>query len=422
MLVVSLHGGSWPILDRWLQAGSTPNLHRFAHDGASGDLHGVLPTLTKPNWATLWTGVSPAEHGVFSRSAIGADGRIIRRAKASDLRFSTWLDRAEAQGRRTLALYAPLTGPSRFSGGAVRVAGDPSGPLKQRFGARAGPRDEQFFPEGGFRGPDDRRAFVRAQIRSLRQTEEEALFLLALSPAELAVVHLLAIDPLLHALWPFADPGHPLFDAGLDAELSEFFRALDSTIGRLIEAHRPSSALLLSDHGFTSCESVVSLSAALLRSRVLELCPGLGPEYLQHPAGTECAVYVDHKAIYVSRAVAGSERTTKTILQTLRELEEPKSGRRPIARAATAEELFGTTSSDAWTVIVVEPALGFSSRVGALGTPLFQPCRPDRDFLAGTHDRVGLWALWGDVAQDEVGGVKEIADIAGLAGRCMGLP
>lgn len=46
-----------------------PNLRRFLTEGTYAEgVVGVVPTLTYPSHTTLVTGVSPAEHGIFSNT------------------------------------------------------------------------------------------------------------------------------------------------------------------------------------------------------------------------------------------------------------------------------------------------------------------------------------------------------------------
>jgi predicted AlkP superfamily pyrophosphatase or phosphodiesterase len=93
-------------------AARVPTLERLARSGvyASGVV-GVFPSVTYPSHTTLITGVSPAEHGIYSNHPFdpgeGSDGSWYWYAR--DIRTRTLPGALRAQGLRAAAISWPVT-------------------------------------------------------------------------------------------------------------------------------------------------------------------------------------------------------------------------------------------------------------------------------------------------------------------------
>ena len=111
MVLVSFDGAADWILDRLIARGKAPAFDRLARDGARADaMVSVLPTLTAPAHATLWTGVSPRLHSVVGNNVL----RLPKSAQSlldSTLRFRSRI------GRRS-DLDDGCAGRSSFAGAA----------------------------------------------------------------------------------------------------------------------------------------------------------------------------------------------------------------------------------------------------------------------------------------------------------------
>jgi predicted AlkP superfamily phosphohydrolase/phosphomutase len=64
-LVLGLDGGSFHLIDRWLQTSELPNLARLCEEGAAMDMQSCPPPVTCPNWQCYATGTNPGKLGVF---------------------------------------------------------------------------------------------------------------------------------------------------------------------------------------------------------------------------------------------------------------------------------------------------------------------------------------------------------------------
>ncbi|MCH7913531.1 MAG: alkaline phosphatase family protein [Deltaproteobacteria bacterium] len=121
LVLIGLDGATFRVLRPLVEAGVMPTLAGFLRDGASGTLLSTHPPVTCPAWPTMFTGVNPGKHGVFSFTCRhGVRGRP-HTASSLDVRAPTvWelLGRAgprwDGAGRRiTARLWDPCIGGSR---------------------------------------------------------------------------------------------------------------------------------------------------------------------------------------------------------------------------------------------------------------------------------------------------------------------
>ncbi len=118
VVLVSFDGAADWIVDRMIAVGKAPAIERLAREGARADaMVSVMPTLTAPAHATLWTGVSPRAHTVVGNTML----RLPRSAHSLLDRLSgfdhptaiepLWAVAARS-GRRALVLQAAANRPS----------------------------------------------------------------------------------------------------------------------------------------------------------------------------------------------------------------------------------------------------------------------------------------------------------------------
>ncbi|NPA93714.1 MAG: alkaline phosphatase family protein, partial [Chloroflexi bacterium] len=65
VVLVLVDGMRWDLLRQALEAGLLPGWERLAEEGILAPLTSIAPSTTAAALTTLWTGQSPAEHGVM---------------------------------------------------------------------------------------------------------------------------------------------------------------------------------------------------------------------------------------------------------------------------------------------------------------------------------------------------------------------
>jgi predicted AlkP superfamily phosphohydrolase/phosphomutase len=118
VVLLSFDGVADWMVDHFIERGKAPLFERIAREGARAEaMLSVLPTLTAPSHATLWTGVSPRTHLVTGNTVLRLprpDHSLMDRTSG----FDQWpavepiWSYAARHGRRSLILQAAATRPA----------------------------------------------------------------------------------------------------------------------------------------------------------------------------------------------------------------------------------------------------------------------------------------------------------------------
>jgi predicted AlkP superfamily phosphohydrolase/phosphomutase len=92
-------------------------------------------------------------------------------------------------------------------------------------------------------------------------------------PCDVFMVHFIALDIMMHALWRFMDHRHPRFEPSpFENAIREGYKLVDEYVGRLLDRlPDDASVVVMSDHGFGPLKSIVNLNIFLLEKGLLKL-------------------------------------------------------------------------------------------------------------------------------------------------------
>ncbi len=240
-----------------------PNLRAFVEKGGSATgVRGVLPTVTYPSHATLLTGVSPAKHGIVGNTTF--DPMQINQGGwywyASAFRVPTLWDAARAAGLTVGNVHWPVSVGAKsitwnlpqiwrtgHADDAAMVAAlstpDLLEDMEPRIGKYAAGIDESIT------GDETRGRF--------------AVDIIARKKPEFMTVYLTALDHEQHA----EGPGTPKAHAVLER--------IDAVVGKIVAAqisvHPDTTIAVVSDHGFSTTDTEVSLFRAFIDERLIAL-------------------------------------------------------------------------------------------------------------------------------------------------------
>lgn len=250
-IVVGFDGGTWTLLQPWIDAGRLPTFARLQRAGAWGRLASTHPPVTFPAWRAYSTGKNPGKLGVYwwVRTDFAAR-RMVPNSGASFASRDYWDLLGEA-GYRVGVVGMPGTFPPRrvngfLAAGAPVVEGEPwtypaslARELRERYGYEANPpgdlaTDPREKVDGAI-------AQMRAQCAFARDRAGDV---------DLLHLTLFAIDNLQHLYWDRPDL------------LLEAWSALDEELAAFEPGEH--TLILMSDHGFTAQR------AALFVNRWLE--------------------------------------------------------------------------------------------------------------------------------------------------------
>jgi predicted AlkP superfamily phosphohydrolase/phosphomutase len=232
---------------------SLPDVRRLLLYSPFLEMRSCFPPEPAPAWASIYTGLHPANHGiltssdtscgcpVFPNESHGIDGNNYSEHSrgASRSVVETFWSAASRAGKRVCIVNPLLTIPTEKVNGMV---------LAQPFSSAEVTRaDAMSVPS-----PRHLEAFCNElQSRTLQQTAM-ALELFHREPWDLFLIQLDALDSAQHFLWRYSDPGDPTYPGRNQyaGRILEFYRLFDEIIGRFRRSIADDCVLLVvSGHG-----------------------------------------------------------------------------------------------------------------------------------------------------------------------------
>ena len=275
VLFLGLDGGTMAVFGPWFERGLLPNLAALWRRSAWGTLRSSEPMVTPVAWTSFATGCTPPVHGIHEFYHVEATDRTIRPNHAGRVRVPTLWQVLNAAGREVVSLNLPMTYPPPRVRGLI-VAGSDSPGLEWAFA-----QCPDFGAEIFATVPDYTHKMVwKSRPRSLdelrsKAARNRAIFHAQAEAAERAdarcdwsalMVHFHNLDSLQHRLWPYLDVDETgVRERGWNVEVESCLRALDESVGRLLElaSKRDAAVIAVSDHGFGPCRALVNVNGLL---------------------------------------------------------------------------------------------------------------------------------------------------------------
>ena len=240
-----------------------PNLLRFIVEGSSATgVRGVLPTVTYPSHATLLTGVSPAKHGIVSNTTF--DPMQINQGGwywyANAFRVPTLWDAARkarmtvgnvhwpvSVGAKSITWNLPQIWRTGHADDAALVAALSTPGLLEEMEPRVGKYAAGI--DESIEGDENRGKFAVDMIQRKKP--------------QFVTVYLTALDHEQHAKGPGTPAAHIVLER------------IDAIVGTLvaaqIAAHPDTAIAVVSDHGFSTTDTEISLFRAFIDTGLITL-------------------------------------------------------------------------------------------------------------------------------------------------------
>ncbi|MFB6079805.1 MAG: alkaline phosphatase family protein [Haloferacaceae archaeon] len=259
-LVIGIDAGCFNVLDPMLDAGSVPTIAGLIDDGIAADLESQIPPWTPSAWPSVYTGANPGKHGVFGfLSFDGYDWTVV---DSTHVREHAIWDLLDLHGFTSVVVNAPITHPPPAIDGAV-VPGyvAPEHPTCHP----AGLLDDLREAIGDYRVYTPSMTETVAPDRKVRELAALAesrgaatCYLYDRFDPDFGFVQFQATDTVLHEF-----PG--------DREkAARVYEAVDGAIDEILDACRPETVVLVSDHGMDAYDTRVALNEHLRRHGYVE--------------------------------------------------------------------------------------------------------------------------------------------------------
>ncbi len=252
-----------------------PNFKRLIERGRWGTLRSVDPPITVPAWASMMTGQSPGELGIYGfRDRKKYDYSSKRIASSMSVRAPTLWDAASRANLDVCVIGVPLTYPAKPIRGKM-ITG-PMTPDDRRGVASYPPEllDALESSTGKFQFDiqDFRHRPKPELLEELYQLSHQRFDLtetwLENEPWDLMVMVDMAPDRLHHIFWgDMVDGAKPT-----DSVIFQFYQHLDQRLGQLTEKLQADDILLIvSDHGAQTMKGGVAINQWLIERGYLTL-------------------------------------------------------------------------------------------------------------------------------------------------------
>jgi predicted AlkP superfamily phosphohydrolase/phosphomutase len=276
LLILGLDGATFDLIRPWAAAGHLPNLARLMQEGVQAELASTLPPVTSPAWPTFMTGCNPGKHGVFD--FIQPSGANFTLVNSSRIKQPTIWQRLSQADFQVGVLNVPVTYPPQpLNGFMVTDFLSPRNAqisypadLINRYRAKVG--EYRIAPDVQYK-PGIEEEYIKDIYGLIRAHGDWALSLIANEAWDVMMVHFIALDVMMHALWRYMDHNHPRFEASpYEHAIRDGYKLVDEYIGRLL-AHLSAedTVLVMSDHGFGPLRHMVNLNNFLIKKGLLKL-------------------------------------------------------------------------------------------------------------------------------------------------------
>lgn len=292
-IVLGWDGATWDLLLPLVEQGLMPHLQRLIKQGATGIMESTIPPLTPTAWMSIYTGMNPGKHGVFSFSkkprqaaSAAAIAQIELISSIDAISFRLW-HLLNVQGIRTGLINLPLTFPAeKINGFMLTGMMTPGGLTRQ---GNSYPDDLiseletaigcPYLVDVSIEGSDD--DFIRRLDELLTIREKTIEYLIANKSWDVFWVVFVTPDRIQHRYWKYLDPKsnhyHTERGAGLREKLLPLYQRLDDELGKLMDrVDRSTTFYLISDHGFGPLQKAIYLNLWLRDQGYLKAKSELG--------------------------------------------------------------------------------------------------------------------------------------------------
>lgn len=235
-----------------------PNFNKLIQDTGNLKFDGVFPPDSPTSWASIYTGLNPAKHGIllFIDPLKRVSEMVSTDVDDSNIRGKTFWDIAGMHGKKVCIL--------------PHLLGYPVWPVNGIMIGRSGvSKDVQFYPEElskkynpsrfkwdfrNFPGKNKHKYTEAAR----NQIEREVSFALDIFTGEewdLFFVSFGELDSIQYSFWNYYDPNDPSYPGENQYQnvIPDFYKAFDQIIGRFMSLIDENTAVIVvSDHGIGS--------------------------------------------------------------------------------------------------------------------------------------------------------------------------
>ena len=265
LVLIGIDGASHTLIARGLQQGRLPTFRSLAAGRPPQPLLTPFPPHTAPGWTSLFTGVSPGEHGVYQFWELQAPGYRPALSTVADFGREPLWRSLERHGLSVGLFHVPMSHPPEPIADGYML----TWPLTPTLGY-AWPRSLiGELAEHGLHYQSDLMTMYREDESYLETARalidakvDTLLYLMDARPVDALFAVFTELDRVSHCYWGGEE-------APAD-EVNTIYDHMDAALGRLLAAIDDDVAVLVvSDHGFGVCRHKINVNALLAEAGLL---------------------------------------------------------------------------------------------------------------------------------------------------------
>ncbi|MBW8017463.1 MAG: hypothetical protein FVQ82_14890 [Planctomycetes bacterium] len=278
-LIIGLDGFTWKLAESFFINGTMPFMAKLVKKGCHGNLHSVMPYETSPAWVSFQTGCNPGKTGVFAFHTLNKQNMEICLNSYLNIKVPTIWELADKAGKKVVSINMPVTSPPPDLENGIIIPGLLCPGLSPQTVSPPDAYNKYIKPIPDYtvvhKSTEDTDAeFIESSIKTLQGRREASLNIMADVDWDIFSVQIQSTDAFQHRFWNLLNPDNTSADTDLKTKALEFYRYCDNVIRDLVEAAGENTmTMIVSDHGFCSGRSSVSINVWLRQNGYLNLLP-----------------------------------------------------------------------------------------------------------------------------------------------------
>lgn len=241
-----------------------PNFSKLMDGSKTFSSKPVFPVDTIPCWASIYTGLNPANHGLlYVYDIFDPNLSDLKKLNIDLIKGRAFWDYVGLEGYKTAILFPQLMYPPWKVNGIMISKSNFDVRLdwmKTESEVRFSPADVQIdydIPNkienlwGGFPGENNLYQWAELGKNILKQDEDLAINIYLKSKWDMFFVYFNILDLIQHRTWRYSDINDPTYPGKtkLQKIILDYYILFDAIIGRFIDLNPDLSFMVLSDHG-----------------------------------------------------------------------------------------------------------------------------------------------------------------------------
>ncbi|MGI6483714.1 MAG: alkaline phosphatase family protein [Methanobacterium sp.] len=276
LVVIGIDGFDPILVEKWKD--KLPNLSQLREKGDQIKYESIFPYDSVPLWASIYTGVTPAEHGI-----LGSPINFLEKDYSSDInvdfvRGKTFWDYSSSNGKKVCVInpflaYPPWKVNGIMASGSVFNTDLPQkvfpSNLNEKFNI---PYLGGVLSYTGYPTKENLNLFKEKIYEMTSNQADFSLRLLKDNNWDLFFTCFITLDGLQHFFWRYCSEDDPTYpgENSYKYVILDIYKKFDEMIGRFKRTSPDSTFIILSDHGFgTRCIKLANVNELLRKNNLL---------------------------------------------------------------------------------------------------------------------------------------------------------